>query len=505
MPVALRVTRISKAFGGAQALKDVDFELASGEIHGLLGQNGSGKSTLIKILAGYHAPDGGGHLYVDGEEVRLPVAPGQARALGIGIVHQDLGLAEQMTVLENMRVGRYSRRRVPYIAWRDERRRVNNALDRFGVSIDPDEKVATLSQTERALVSIVRAVQDVEDSGRGRVLVLDEPTVYLPRDSIENLFAVTRRIAHEGMAILFVSHQLDEVAAITDRVTVLRDGKVVGTVLTRETTEEELISMILGRGIGQLYPEQTDHDVRDELLRVEHLQGAAVQDASFVLRAGETIGLTGLAGSGWEDVPYLLFGARRAVDGNVQIAGKRSQARHTSPDASLQHGIILVPANRLRDGIAGTLTAADNVSLPVLHDHFRFLALQNNELRKSVTGVLKMVDVRPPEPHRRMTEFSGGNQQRAVLGKWLQLRPKILLLHEPTQGVDIGARKEIFRLISEVTSQGSAALIASADHDDLGHLCDRVLIFRAGRIVEELRGARATPDGILEASYRAER
>jgi ribose transport system ATP-binding protein len=498
----LQVTGISKSFGGVPALSDASLTIRAGEIHGLLGQNGSGKSTLIKILAGYHAPDPGGSLVVEGEPTHLPLAPGQSRELGIAFVHQDLGLEDRLTVLENLRVGRYAHRALGRISWRAERQRARTTLDRFDLDINVDQLVSRLSESERAMLALVRAVQDVSETERRGLLVLDEPTVYLPRDAVDRLFQVMNRIAAEGIAILFVSHQLEEVLMVTHRVTVLRDGRVVGTAKTSDTDDETLVAMILGRHLRGLYPEHAPQLPGRSLVAVKNLGGTLSRDVSFEVGRGETLGVTGLVGMGWDEIPYLVYGARQATSGEITFGGNSVPAAEMSPERSLRSGVALVPANRLRDGIVSSLSIEDNVGLPVLGRHFSGMRLRLGALRQAVSEVLRRVDVRPAEPRRRLGTLSGGNQQRAVLGKWLQIEPAVLLLHEPTQGVDVGARKQIFGLIRDATKAGRGVLIATADNEDLGHLCDRVLIFRDGRVVCELSGNAVTPERILDESYR---
>jgi ribose transport system ATP-binding protein len=499
----LQLANVSKSFGGVHALHDVSVTVEPGEIHGLVGQNGSGKSTLIKILAGYHAPDAGtGSMHVEGVPVELPMAPGRFRDLGIAFVHQDLALVETLTILENMRAGRYQRRMLQPIRWRAERKGVVDALDRFELRLNPDWKVSRLSETEKALVAIVRAVRDVEETDRKGLLVLDEPTVYLPADSVHRLFDLMRQVAQRGIAILFVSHQLDEVKEITSTVTVLRDGRLAGTARTAELSEDAIIRMILGRGIGQMYPDQERPSEASLLLDARGIQGELVRDLSLSIRKGETVGVTGLLGMGWEEVPYLLFGATRAKGGEVTIGSELLRANQLTPEKSIKRGVVLVPANRLRDGVIPTLSVEDNVALPLLQTHFVGFRLRLARITEAVRDVLRSVDVRPADPGRKVSTLSGGNQQKAVLGKWIQTNPQVLLLHEPTQGVDVGARKGIFQLVRNATKASRGVLIASGENEDLGHLCDRVLIFRDGRVVKELRGLAVTAERIVEESYR---
>ena len=494
---------LSKAFGGVQALDDVDLSVRAGEIHGLLGQNGSGKSTLIKILAGYHEPEHESELLVRGRAVRLPLRMGEFREHGIGFVHQELGLVESLTVLDNLRVGCYQPGRFGRISWGLERKLAREALGRLDLKLDLDTQVGNLRDIDRALLAIVRAVMDVEASGETGLLVLDEPTVYLPRNSVDRLFEVMRRVANRGNAVLFVSHQLREVLAITDRATVLRDGKLTGTVVTGEVDEARLVEMIVGRAVVGHHPEHTATGADDACLSVTNLSGGAVNDLSLALRKGEVVGLTGLVGMGFEDVPGLLYGSIPARAGQVLIRGRRYEVARLSPESNRSAGVALVPANRLRHAIVTALTVGDNVTLPILGKFFRGFRLRLGEIRSAAFEVLNEFGVRPSDPDRRMGTLSGGNQQKTVLAKWLQTKPEVLLLHEPTQGVDVGARQDIYRIILEVAEGGAGILVASSEYDDLENTCSRVLIFNDGRVARELTGDNLTADDILEACFKA--
>ena len=501
---ALEVHNISKTFGGVKALTDVAFKVLPGEIHGLLGQNGSGKSTLIKVLSGYHTPDEGGTMSIGATGIDLPVRAGRARALGLSFVHQDLGIVDQLTVLENMLVGRYRVKGCGPIRWRWERRRAQEAVDRFGLRIRVDDLARRLTDTDRALIAIVRAVEDVREAPGGGILLLDEPTVYLPKDSLDRLFMTMRGVAQQGTAIIFVTHQLGEVKQVTDRVTVLRDGRVVDTLATPSVTETELIEVILGRPLGDLYPTGESSETTTEVLTLSDVCGATVTGVNLTIHAGETVGVTGLVGAGYEEIPYLIFGAR-AGDGRISLGGNTYEVGRRTPRASIAAGLALVPANRLRDAVAVKLSVQENVGLPLLGRFFRRGLLRTRELRQALRKVLKTFGVRPPDPERRLGTLSGGNQQKAVLAKWLQNEPRVLLLHEPTQGVDVGARSQIFSLLSAAAEKGTGVIIASSEHEDLAHLCDRVIVFRDGSQVSELRGDAVQAERILEESYRSKR
>jgi ribose transport system ATP-binding protein len=469
-------------------------------VHGLLGQNGSRKSTLIKILAGYHAPDAGGTLAVRGERVELPLRPADPRRLGLAFVHQDLALVDTATVLENLRVGRYETRAGWRIPWRRERQAVRAALARFGLGISPDASVASLREVDRAMVAILRALEQLRVVERG-VLVLDEPTAYLPRDGVERLFAAVREIAGMGFAVLFVTHRLEEVTAITDRVSVLRDGALVACEPTASLDEAALIERILGFSLDDLYPEP-HHARGDVVLRASGVSGSLVRDFSFELRRGEILGITGLLGMGWEQVPYLLFGAEPALGGELEILGRRLDLGRLAPREAMAAGIALLPANRLRDGSAPLATVTENMTLATLPRYYRNGLLRRRAEQSTVYRLMGHFDVRPREPGRSLSTLSGGNQQKVLIAKWFATHPRVFLMHEPTQGVDVGARRQIFSHIRTAVEDGMPVVLASSEYEDLANLCDRVIVFRHGRPVSELAGETLTHARIVEQCFR---
>jgi ribose transport system ATP-binding protein len=477
-----------------------------GEVHGLLGENGSGKSTLIKVLAGFHEPDEG-ELLIDGEPVRLPLPPGQFRELGMSFVHQDLGLVAELSVLENLRVADLAASRSRWrIPWRRERRRARETFERYGLLLDPTATVAELKPVERALLAIVRALEEIRAVGRGQgLLVLDEPTVFLPREGVERLFDLVREAAAAGAAILFVSHDLDEVREITNRVTVLRDGAVVGTVDTHATSETAFVEMIIGRQLAAL-PDvvHTDLTGREVAVSVQGLTGSAVRDVWFDMHEGEIVGLTGLLGSGFEEVPYLLYGARPARGGTLVMGDRSLDLTRLTPTAATQTGVALIPADRKTDGSVGSLPVVENMALAVLDRYFNGVALERRRMRRETAAVMRTFDVRPHDPRLPYGALSGGNQQKALLAKWFQTEPRLLLLDEPTQGVDVGARQQIFELVrAAVAERGMHVLCASSDYEQLALLCGRVLVFGRGRIWRQLVGDEVSKDRIIEQSYAA--
>jgi ribose transport system ATP-binding protein len=500
----LSARSVSKTFSGKTVLRDLDLDVRPGEVHGLLGQNGSGKSTFIKILAGFHAPDDGASLEIAGRPVALPLDPSEPHLLGLSFVHQDLGLVPEMTVLENLRIRSFETGFGWRIRWRRERRRVREALDRFGLQhVSPRVEIASLRDVERALVAIVRALEQLKGH-TGGLLVLDEPTAYLPRDGVDRLFHAVRTVAAAGHGVLFVTHRLEEVRALTDRVTILRDGAHVETADTASLTERDLIERILGRSLGELYP--SAHHMRGDIaLSVDGVAGSVVRSFSLQLRRGEIVGLTGLLGMGQEQVPHLLFGSQPATAGRVELGGRALDLARMSPRRAIAEGIALLPANRLREGAAQAATVTENVTLATLSAYFRRGLLNHRRERRDVAAKMREFQVVPPEPMRVFAKLSGGNQQKALLAKWFATRPRIFLLHEPTQGVDIGAKQQIFAQIRDVAEAGGAVIIASVEYEDLAHLCDRVLVFRDGEVVAELDGADLVEHRIVEQCFASER
>jgi ribose transport system ATP-binding protein len=503
----LSARNFSKTFGGRTVLRNADLDIQPGEIHGLVGQNGSGKSTLIKILAGYHDLDEGGSLEVNGNGVSLPLTPPEARQLGMSFVHQDLGLIESATVVENVRIGRYDTRFGWWVPWRRERKNVAALLDRFGIEVSPDVLVAGLRPVDRAMVAIARALEQVTehrldgDSSHNAILVLDEPTPHLPRDGVERLFNSVREMAASGVGVLFVTHRLEEIRELTDRVSVLRDGVLIETAQTEDLTEHDLIERILGFSLSNLYPPA--HDVSGEFaLRVHELSGEGLDDFDLEARRGEIIGLTGLLGMGWEAVPYLLFGAANARTGKLELENASHELTDFTARKAIAAKLALIPADRHGAGILLSASVAENLTLTTLSDYFSAGTLRHRREARHVLSLLENFDVRPRDPRRIMSTLSGGNQQKVVVAKWFETKPQVLLLHEPTQGVDVGARVQIFERIRDAAQQGVVVLFASAEWEDLAHLCDRVLVFRDGRVATELRGGDLTKERIAEQSFR---
>lgn len=503
----LRVTSLHKAFNGVPALRGVDLDVRPGEVHGLLGANGCGKSTLIKVLAGFHDADSG-TVSIHGREMTSPFGPRGLREEGMGFVHQDLGLAPAATVLEHMALDSVgdaggSRR----VDWKAERQRVRDLLERFDVHVDVDATIDMLSPVQRAMVAVVRAVGGQEQksggSGEGQILVLDEPTVFLPRHEVGLLFALLDRLRERGDAVLLVSHDLDEILQVTDRVTVFRNGETVGTRDTAGSTRDDLVQMILGaRDEHVAKGAAVVRDDRPPLLSARGLVGNRIAGLDLDLHAGEVVGITGLAGSGFEELPELLYGARPARAGEVTQDG--AVVAHPTPAGSMRRGVILIPADRKGQGGVLGLTVMENMSLPFLTRRARGFRVDWKGIQEQAQASCERLDVVPPRPAAQFGHLSGGNQQKALLGKWLDTQPKVMLLNEPTQGVDIGARRQIFKLIRSAVADGMSVLCATSDYEQLVEMADRVIVLHEGRIQSELHGDDITKDALASAVYAEE-
>ncbi|MDO9352380.1 MAG: sugar ABC transporter ATP-binding protein [Solirubrobacteraceae bacterium] len=499
----IELTGLTKRFDGVLALDGVDLTVVPGEIHGLLGENGSGKSTLIKVLAGFHGTDGG-RLSVAGEEVPLPLSPDTPKRLGLEFVHQDLGMIESLSVVENLRIGEMNRRRMR-ISWADEHRRAREVFDRYGIDLDPRAIVADVRPVQRAQLAIARAMEGMR-AARGELehtkglLVLDEPTVFLPREEVEQLFTLMRDVAASGASVLFVSHDLDEVRHVTDRVTVLRDGRHIDTCNTAEVDHDGLVERIIGRKLEALVPPSQQAARQDQgvLARVTDVRADLLDGVSLEVRAGEVLGITGLLGSGFERLPYVISGAARPDRGTLHVGDREFDLTSISPIQATRAGVALVPADRKNDGAVQELSVTDNVTMPVMRQFRKRGKLNRRAMTRATAALMDEYDVRPRNPSLPLSSLSGGNQQKAVMAKWLQTDPQLLLLHEPTQGVDIGARGQIFEVIRRSADEGRSVVCASSDHEQLAAVCDRVLVFARGRIAAELSGSDLTKERITE-------
>ena len=470
--MSLAFRSISKRFGGIQALRDVSFEVAPAEVHAVVGANGAGKSTLLKILTGVVLPDEG-EVLLDGRPVRIP-SPRAAHELGIGLVPQETTLCENLSIAENVHLGRHAWLR-PEAIEADTRGR----LREVGLETDPSLPVSRLSVGQKQLVQIVRALVF-----EPKVLALDEPTASLSEGEVEHLFRILRELKSRGVTLFFVSHRLKEIQAIADRATVLRDGRFVATVPARETPREELVRHMAGREVS--VERRSSAATADEALSVRDLSGTGFRDVSFSVRKGEVLGLFGLVGAGRTEVARALFGIDPAVSGEIRAEGVPLRIR--SPQDAVAAGIGLVPEDRKLQGLVLSMRIAPNVSLASLERLSTGGLISAGRERAMVDGFIEKLRIRCSGPDQPVRELSGGNQQKVVLAKWLDTRPRVLILDEPTKGVDVAAKAEIQTIVRQLAGAGTAVILISSELEEVRQMADRILVFRAGRVAGEVAG-----------------
>lgn len=483
----LRLEGVSKRFGATQALNNVQFELRAGEVHALMGENGAGKSTLMKILAGNIQRDGG-RIVLGGQEVEIR-SPRDAQSLGIAIIHQELNTVPAMTVAENLSLGHEPRTRFGML---DRRRALEDArskLARIGANIDPRRPLGSLSVGMQQMVEIARAVS--EDA---RVLVLDEPTAALSRGEALQLYEIIRQMRSAGVGLIYISHRMEEVWQLADRVTVFRDGSFVGTGEMDKITPQEVVRMMVGRAVADLY----DHSARtpgEVVLDVAGLAGEAIGPVDFNVRAGEVVSMAGLIGSGRTEVGRLVFGADRRSAGTVRIKGRES--RPADSFEAIADGIGMVPENRKEQGLFLDHSVESNIAISSLDQFTTAGVVRRGEARKAAIEQMKRLRLRLNALELPVKALSGGNQQKAALARWLLRDSEVLILDEPTRGVDIGAKREIYELIDELARAGKAILVISSDLPEAIGISDRILVMREGRIVHELPSAGASEEEVM--------
>jgi ribose transport system ATP-binding protein len=502
-PQRLEAVHLSKAFGPTRALRDVFLQIAPGELHGLVGQNGCGKSTLVKILTGVYSPEPGGSVAVDGQRLALPIRPLDQRAAGVSVVHQNLGLVDDRTVWENVRLGHYRASRVfRRINRREEQQAVGETLASLGRAIGPSQRVGSLSAEDRAAVAIARAMQD-HRPGHG-LIIFDESTRALGRSARARFFALVRSLIDGGASVLLISHQLEEIMEATDRVTVLRDGAVVEAGLpTPDVNEAALTRMMLGRHL--VTHGRVGSRARDTVAAsVRGLAAGPVTGLDLDVKLGEIVGLTGLVGSGFAEAADALGGARLAGRGQLSVQGHviALDRRRSSTEQFIAAGVAFVPERRLHEGLAAEMSVAENLTLPRVRRRGRRLRIGARWQADEAAAMIAKLDIRPADPRAPVGTLSGGNQQKVLLAKWLAGAPSLLVLKEPTQAVDVGARHGLIDAIRDAAADGCAVLIASVDAADLAVLCDRVLVFRDGRVAGELTGD-LDQDEIVHATFGA--
>ena len=499
MPQQLaRLQGITKSFSGIRALDGVDFTLEAGEVHALVGENGAGKSTLMRILGG-ELPPSSGHVVIDGNPAQFH-GPADARRHGIAIIHQEMALAPDLSVAENIFLGELP----AGIRWPELRRRAGKLLSRLGFDIHPADPVRRLSVAQQQVVEIAKAL-----SLNARIIVFDEPTSVLGTGDAERLLKIIRGLRDEGAGVVYISHRLDEIFRVSDRITVMKDGRVAGVVTPTEVDTEGLIKLMVGRSLKAMFADRAARKVGEEVLRVEGLEaGRMVRNVSFAIHAGEVVGLAGLVGSGRTNVVRVIFGADRPDHGRIFLRGKEIHVR--GPADAVRHRIGLVPESRKDQGVVLPFSIRSNATMAGLRKVVNRLGFIRRRVEKSVVRKLaESLRIKMSSAEAPVASLSGGNQQKVVLAKWFHVDCDLIILDEPTRGVDVGAKSEIYALVERMAEAGKAVLVISSEHQELFGLSDRILVMSEGRLMGELRPEAYSEERVLSlalgASARAAR
>ncbi|WP_047864198.1 sugar ABC transporter ATP-binding protein [Rubrobacter aplysinae] len=493
MSSLLEMRAITKRFPGVLALDSVDFELERGEVHVLLGENGAGKSTLIKMLSGAYRPDGG-EITLDGEPVGITSAS-YAQELGISTIYQEFNLVPEMTVAENVFLGRQPRR-LGFLRRKKLYADCREVLERIGLDIRPETRVSELGVAQRQMVEIAKAL-----STEARVLIMDEPTAVLSGNEVERLFGIVRGLRDEGVGIVFISHHLEEISELGDRATVMRDGAVVETV-PASTSADELVRLMVGRSIEDQFPRRRP-ERGDAILEVRGLSREGIlEDVSLELYSGEVLGIAGLVGAGRTELARAIFGADPVDVGEVRALGE--PLRRADPSEAKRRGLGLISEDRRGQGIVPPLSVAENLGLATLGEGARLGFVDRRGQRRKAEGMIEDLGVRTPSPEQEIRYLSGGNQQKVVIGKWLLAESEVLIMDEPTRGVDVGAKVEIYELMNELTERGAGILMISSELPEVLGMSDRILVMSGGRISGELTPEEATQERVMSLATAQE-
>lgn len=475
---------VTKTFAGTRALRHIDLDFYPGEIHAVCGENGSGKSTMIKILSGVYQADSGGTISLYGEEYEADrITPALAHRRGVRVVHQDLAVFPELTVAENLAIdGGFATGFGSRIRWRQQHRDAAALIRSFNIPARPTSRLAELPFAARTQVAIARSLRDQSARGRG-LLILDEPTAALPVHEVDTLLSALRELAAAGQSILYVSHRLDEVLDLADRVTVLRDGELVGTFPAADLDESRLIDLMLGRAVSKALDHRSVKAGGPALFEVEDLSAGRLKNVSFSVAAGEMLGIAGLMGSGRSTLLRAIFGCIRPDSGRFVLDGK--PAVLNSPKNAMRAGVAMVPEHRLRDAAFTDHSVDMNLSISMIAKYWHRLVVAQRRLRRDSDQLISEYMVKVPNGRSVMNSLSGGNQQKVVIARWLRRNPRLILLDEPTQGVDVGARAEIYNALRTAMQRGSAAILVASDLKELAQVVDRAIVLRNGRIVAE--------------------
>ena len=486
----LRASDITKSYAGVQALKSASFELRPGEVHALIGENGAGKSTLIKIITGAVEPDSG-EIKLNGQTITHN-SPRVAKELGIAAIYQQPALFPELTVAENIAIGLEQAGLWGRIDWRERRRRAADLLAQVGAKIDPEREAGDLTMPQQQLVEIARAL-----GAEAKILILDEPTASLSEEDTQNLFRVIRQLRAQGVGMIYISHRLEELPVIADRVTVLRDGRTIDTRLMSEVNRQQLIQLMVGRELSAVFPKRAV-ELGDLVLELRHLgcSETGINDVNLQLRAGEILGLAGLVGAGRTELARVIFGLTPADEGEIWLRGK--SVRISNPAQAIESGIAYVPEDRRRHGVILELSISSNITLASLHELSRYGLLNFRQEKEIAADYTRRLGIKTPAIFAPVATLSGGNQQKVALSRWLMTKPSVLILDEPTQGIDVGAKSEIHALMTGLAAQGVAILMISSELPEILGMSDRIAVMYGGTIVGILDRAGATQQKILE-------
>ncbi len=484
----IEFVNVSKRFGGVRALDNVSFSVKRGEIHALVGENGAGKSTLINLCGGVFPKDEG-HIIFRGEEIQR-ASTHYSKELGISIVYQEFPLCNHLSVAENIFLGPFPEQKFGVLNRRAMQERARELFDSLGVDIDPTIPVGRLSVGEQQIVEISKALSRDAD-----LIIMDEPTSALTQRETEHLFGIIRRLKQRGITVIYVSHRLREVFEICDRVTVLRDGKYIGTLNVSEATMDQVVQMMVGRQISALFPKE-QAEIRGVMLRGEGLTSQGLfENVTFEVRRGEILGLAGLQGSGNQALLRTIFGLHPLDAGELYLDGQRLTI--SSPNEAIERGIAYVPADRRSEGTVLNLSVSDNIGLLSLQNIARLGYVIRRRLKRIVDDSIKRLNIKTPSSRQIVQNLSGGNQQKVVLAKWLSIRPRVLLLDDPTRGIDVGSKAEIHQLLNDLTREGHAVLLISSELPELLAMSDRLLVMYKGHVVKELSRQEATEEAVM--------
>lgn len=492
--VLISLKNVSKTFPGVKALQNINFDVRAGEVHGLIGENGAGKSTLIKVLAGVHEPDPGAEIIINGETVKN-MTPTESMKRGIMVIYQDFSLFPTLTVKENIAFSEQIDKNRRIINWKEIDKTSKKALDILGVDIDPEAKLGSLSTAKQQLVAIARAL--VYDA---KILVMDEPTSALSSGEVQNLFRIVNDLKSRGLGIIFISHKLDELFQICDRMSVLRDGQYIGTRINGQTSTSEIITMMVGREIKEEHV--GGKNIGEKILEVKSISKRGnYEDISFTLRKGEVLGITGLVGAGRTETVRALFGLNPPDSGEIFLEGKKISPK--SPAEAQKLGIAYVPESRRTEGLVLQQDAESNITLSILRKFVRRGLISFSDRKNEAVSLIQQLGVKPPYPSMQAEKFSGGNMQKIVVAKWLATNPKVLIVDEPTNGIDVGAKTEIHALLRKLADDGMAIIMVSSELPEILSISDRVLVMRRGRINAEFDADGLNQEQIMEKAVLA--